>query len=172
MILMVLKKFVVLYLLQIKYVFFIALIFIFISCKKSRLYISSYPKDIGYPKSKTQEFWISPMIPGRDVRSICMDPDTGLYMLWEQILDMPNIRAHSLYGYYEEKENSIVFGTPYGDKFYVKKEKINGIDVILPQSLTVKDAISQSWLMVRRSGASVDDPFRFDELTIFDREPK
>lgn len=82
---------------------------------------------------------------------------------------MPMVPLHTAYGTYREKAKHISLSSPFCGEFQLRKEAIDGVDVLLPKDMSIGDAQKSGWLLIHRKGASPGTPFSIRDMTILDK---
>lgn len=126
--------------------------------------------DLGYPKSELSEFWSGPLLPGSDCRALALHESGGLYVVWERINNgMPMTQLHTAYSSYHEDDGKVYLENPFCGDFVLKRDHVDGVEVLRPVTMSVIEAENSNWLLIRREGASFDSPFSSNNFTKFDR---
>ena len=121
------------------------------------------------PYGSFETFWSSSQRPGLIGRSLAFNQKYGVYCYWEAKDIGPNSSDHSSKGIYSESNNTYSIYHPFGNPFVMKRILLNNVECLLPDNMRQEDAIRSGWLLIRREGASIDNPFGMKESTRFDR---
>ncbi len=120
---------------------------------------------------EVDEFWNESRIPGHVMRSIGFNHSLGLFFFWEMSDIGANAAKPSCWGSYSKAQGTVELRLPFGLAHGMRFETRDGAECLVPDGMTVEEAQTKGWLLIRRKGASFDDPFGLqgDDLTVFDQ---
>ena len=123
------------------------------------------------PWVEVDEFWNQACSPGHVKRSIGFNYSLGLFVFWE-LSDIPPFTSKpQCWGSFSKAEGRVKLRLPFGLEHRMRLETHDGVECLVPYGMTVEEAQTNGWLLIRRKGASFDRPFDIerDEVTVFDR---